>query len=260
VRKRIRVRKADVSVVVNTFNEEARLPACLESVRWADDIVVVDMHSDDRTAQIAADFGCRVFQHERTSYVEPARNFALAQARHSWALVLDADESASPGLSTWINEKLPSTNAAAFRIPRRNFYRGQWLTCCGWFPDEQLRLFRRDCVSYSERIHRAPDVNGTIETLPLRGDAFIAHAAFDSLQSRFEKTAKYAAISGQAMFKEGRRTNAFSIVGATAAAFLTAYFLQGGIWYGGLGAVLSLERAMAVYFKYASLWEQQRQA
>ena len=251
---------ADVSVVVNTFNEEARLPACLNSVRWAKDIVVVDMHSEDRTAKIASEFGCRVFQFERMGYVEPARNFALSQAKNSWVLVLDADEQASAGLSSWMQKQLDTTNAAAFRIPRRNFYGDKWLTCCGWFPDEQLRLFRRDRVRYSDRIHRAPDIDGSVETLPLRGDAFIHHAAVESLRSRFEKTTKYAAIAGEAMFKEGRRTNAASLLGATTFEFFKAYFLQGGIRAGGLGAVLSLERAMAVYLKYSSLWEQQQQS
>src|SRR5438876_8216512 len=92
---------ASLSAVVNTFNEEAHLPACLESLRWASEIVVVDMHSEDRTAEIAAAFGCRVFQHERTGYVEPARNFAIQQAKNSWVLVVDADERASPGLASW---------------------------------------------------------------------------------------------------------------------------------------------------------------
>src|ERR1043166_1643983 len=105
----------DISVVVNTLNEEKNLPACLESVRWASDIVVVDMHSNDRTAEIATKAGCRVFQFERTGYVEPARNFAIAQAKHPWVLVLDADERVSPGLATWITEKLPSQSADAFR-------------------------------------------------------------------------------------------------------------------------------------------------
>src|SRR5439155_26587695 len=149
---------ARVTAVVNTLNEEAQLPACLESLRWATEIVVVDMHSDDRTREIAAAFGCRVFQHERTGYVEPARNFALQQASHPWALVVDADERVSAALASWIANELDTTDAAAFRIPRRNFYGQRWITCCGWFPDEQLRLFRRELVSYSDRIHRAPTV------------------------------------------------------------------------------------------------------
>src|SRR5687767_6118218 len=104
-----------VSVIINTLNEEANLPGCLDSVRWADEVVLVDMHSEDRTLTIAEEFGCRVFLHERTGYVEPARNFAIAQAQHDWLLVLDADERVSPGLSQWIQENLDATKATAFR-------------------------------------------------------------------------------------------------------------------------------------------------
>ena len=179
-----------VSVVVNTLNEEANLPGCLESLRWAGEIVVADMHSDDRTAEIARQFGCRVFKCERAGYVEPARNFALAQAKHPWALVVDADERVSPGLATWIATGLEITSAAAFRIPRRNFYKQRWITCCGWFPDKQLRLFRRERVRYSDRIHRAPEVNGPVVTLPLRGEAYLAHHSFDSWEARVEKDNK----------------------------------------------------------------------
>src|SRR5688500_8186807 len=94
--------KAPISVIINTLNEEANIAACVESVRWAEDVVVVDMHSEDRTAALAESLGCRVFLHERTGYVEPARNFAIAQARHDWVLVLDADERASKALAAWI--------------------------------------------------------------------------------------------------------------------------------------------------------------
>src|SRR5688500_11736752 len=102
-----------VSVIINTLNEETNLPDCLESVRWADEVVLVDMHSDDRTMAIAGEFGCRMFSHERTGYVEPARNFAITQAQHDWLLVLDADERVSPGLAQWIKENLDTTKATA---------------------------------------------------------------------------------------------------------------------------------------------------
>ena len=100
---------AKISVLINTLNEEAHLPACLESVRWADELVLVDMHSTDRTVAIAESAGCRVFQHDRMGYVEPARNFAIAQANHPWVLVLDADERVSPGLAAWMKAGLDAT-------------------------------------------------------------------------------------------------------------------------------------------------------
>jgi glycosyltransferase involved in cell wall biosynthesis len=249
-----------LSVVVNTFNEEASLPACLESVRWADDVVVVDMHSEDRTVEIAAKFGCRIFSFERTGYVEPARNFALAQAKHPWALVLDADERVSAGLASWIAASLAGTPAAAFRIPRRNFYGSQWLTCCGWFPDEQLRLFRRERVRYSHRIHRAPEVEGEIVSLPLRGEAYLAHQAFDNWQSRIAKDNKYSTIAAEAMAREGRRVSALGLLARPALEFLRAYFVQGGLRCGTLGIALAWERAFAASLKYTKLWELQQGA
>lgn len=244
-----------VSVVINTLNEAANLPGCLESLSWSDDVVVVDMQSDDRTAAIAAASGCRVFQHERMGYVEPARNYAISQAKNDWVLVVDADERASSGLAKWIQTDLEKATQVGFRIPRRNFYRDQWLRCCGWFPDEQLRLYRRDKVRYSDRIHRAPTIDGDILTLPLNGEAYLKHHVFDSWHSRLEKDNLYSAIAAKAMFEEGRRIGAAGLMGRTVFAFLSAYFMQGGIWNGGLGVALAWERAFATYMKYLKLWE-----
>jgi glycosyltransferase involved in cell wall biosynthesis len=247
-----------VSVVINTLNEEAHLPGCLESLRFSDDIVVADMHSEDRTADIATKFGCRVVLCPRADYVEPARNFALAQARHPWALVLDADERVSPGLVAWMAAHLESSAAAAVRIPRRNFYRGEWLTCCGWFPDAQLRLVRPKQVRYSDRIHRAPEVDGNILDLPEMGEAYLSHLVFDTWESRIAKDNRYSTISAQALLQEGRRIGGAGLLGRTAGAFLAAYLLQGGYRRGTLGVALAWERAFATYLKYAKLWELQQ--
>lgn len=246
---------SSVSVVINTLNEEASLPACLESVRWAAEIIVVDMHSNDATARIAADFGCRVFYHERKGYVEPARNFGLAQATQPWVLVLDADERASPALNTWMEAILSATAAAAFRIPRRNYYGDRWITCCGWFPDYQLRLFRRGTAQYSDRIHRAPTIEGEIIELPRTGEACLEHYGFNTLKARLDKDNLYSSITASAMAEEGRQVSALGVLARPVAAFCAAYFLQGGFRFGAFGAVLAWERALATFSKYAKLWE-----
>lgn len=246
-----------ITIVINTLNEEANLPGCLESVRGAAEIIVVDMHSTDATAKIAADFGCRVFQHERMGYVEPARNFALAQATQPWVLVLDADERISPALKTWLQTGLANTTAAAFRLPRRNYYGDRWITCCGWFPDDQLRLFRRGAAQYSDRIHRAPKIDGTVAELPRNGEACLQHYGFYTLKARLDKDNLYSTITAEAMAKEGRRINAFGVLTRPIATFFAAYFLQGGFRFGALGAVLAWERAFASFSKYAKLWELQ---
>ncbi len=247
-----------VSVVINTLNEAAHLPGCLESLRFCDDIVVADMQSEDRTRVIATEFGCRVVMCPRAAYVEPARNFALGQARHPWALVVDADERVSPGLVAWMATHLEGAGTAGVRLPRRNFYRGQWLTCCGWFPDAQLRLVRREKVRYSDRIHRAPEVDGEILELPANGEAYLSHLVFDTWESRIGKDNRYSTLSAQALAKEGRRIGAAGLFGRTAGAFLKAYLLQGGFRRGTLGMALAWERAFATYLKYAKLWELQQ--
>lgn len=246
-----------IAVVINTLNEEANLPGCLESVRWAAEIIVVDMHSNDATAKIAADFGCRVFQHERKGYVEPARNFALAQATSPWVLVLDADERVSPALKTWMETTLFDTAAAAFRLPRRNYYGDRWITCCGWFPDDQLRLFRRGAAHYSDRIHRAPKIDGLVVELPRKNAACIEHYGFNTLKARLDKDNQYSSITAKAMAEEGRQIGVFGVLARPVAAFCAAYFLQSGFRFGSLGVVLAWERAFATFSKYAKLWELQ---
>ncbi len=246
-----------VSVVINTLNEEAALPGCLATLEWADEIVVVDMHSDDRTREIAAKAGCRVLEHERVGYVEPARNFAVAQARNAWVLVVDADERVPPGLVDWMQRILPGTGASAFRIPRRNYYGTTWMRCCGWFPDRQLRLFRRDKIAYSDRIHRPPRVDGVTETLPTWGDAHLRHLCFDTLESRFEKDNKYSGISAQTLVREGRRSGWLALLAGPLIVFLRAYLLQRGFLAGRLGVVLAWERAFAAYLRQAKVWERE---
>jgi hypothetical protein len=113
-------------------------------------------------------------------------------------------------------------------------------------------------VRYSERIHRAPEVNGEILALPARGEAYLSHLVFDTWESRIAKDNKYSTISAQAMAQEGRKIGAAGLLGRTVGAFLNAYLLQGGFRCGALGVALAWERAFATYLKYAKLWELQQ--
>ena len=139
-----------VSVCVITFNEEQNLPACLESVQTiADEVIVVDSHSQDRTRDIAADHGAQVIQRDWPGHIDQ-KNFAIDQARNQWVLCLDADERVSPELRAEIEECLADSGPAArgdvvgFSMPRRTFYLGRFIDHAGWYPDRKLRLFRRD--------------------------------------------------------------------------------------------------------------------
>ena len=153
-------------------------------------------------------------------------------------------------MAAWVKE-FDGSKAAAYRIPRRNFYGKYCVT------DLQLRLFRRDLASYSARIHKAPEVNGTILNLPRRGDAYLTHLGFVDLQTRFEKNNNYSTVSAKQMDEEGKRVGAFGLLAHPIGAFFRSYIIQGGVWQGSLGVVLAWERAFENFSKYAKLWERQ---
>jgi len=245
-----------ISVVINTLNEAHNIQRCVESIRWADQIIVVDMMSDDGTAELALTLGCEVYEHKREGYVEPARHFAVSKARNPWVLILDADECCSEGLAHWIQTELPAQKFSAIRIPRRNYLRNTWLRCCGWYPDEQLRLLLKESATFSTVIHRAPEIKGPVLTLAASGEACIQHFAVPSLRDRFEKLVRYGQIAADGLADHGKSVSGAALFLRVAWAFCGAYFLKGGILNGSLGVVLSLERAMSTFMKYAFLWEQ----
>ncbi len=162
-----------ISAVVNTLNEERHIEACLESLSWVDEIVVVDMQSFDRTVELARRFTDRIYFHEQVGYVEPARNFAIGQATGSWVLVLDADERVPALLAKRLRD-IAEQDApyAAVLIPRKNHFCGLWLTDPNSFPDHQTRFFRKNDVTWSDVIHSQPEVRG--EVMVMEPDPAIA--------------------------------------------------------------------------------------
>ena len=155
-----------VSVVVITLNEEERLRACLESVAWADELIVVDAESQDKTVQIAREFTDHVFVRAWTGFAEQ-KNFALEQATGDWVLSLDADEEVSRELRAEVEALLAGRPVArGYRVPRRNIFWGRWIRHGGLYPDWQLRLFRRGCGRFGARdVHESAQVEGPVGRL-----------------------------------------------------------------------------------------------
>ncbi|MCU0235456.1 MAG: glycosyltransferase family 2 protein [Acidobacteria bacterium] len=166
-----------ISAVIITYNEEDRLPDALASLREvADEIVVVDSHSTDRTVEIAREAGARVMQNRFEDYGQQ-KNFAMAQAGHEWVLNLDADERVSPDLQRAIaglKEKDVPTGIAAFAIKRKTYYLGRWIRHSGWYPDRKVRLFRKDAAAWQGRVHERLDVRGAVARL----DGAILHFTY----------------------------------------------------------------------------------
>jgi len=150
-----------ISVVINTLNEEKNLSRALTSIKnFADEIVVVDMKSDDKTQDIARKSGAKVYEHQRMGYVEPARNYAIGKASKDWILVLDADEEVPPSLEKELKKIAENADADYYRIPRKNIIFGKWVKHSRWWPDYNIRFFKKGSVSWNEIIHSVPSTTG----------------------------------------------------------------------------------------------------
>ncbi|HEX7091374.1 MAG TPA: glycosyltransferase family 2 protein [Longimicrobiales bacterium] len=197
-----------ISAVVNTRNEERNLPFALGTVRpWVDEIVVVDMHSEDRTVEIARSFGAKVFTHERSDVVEPARAYAIAQATGEWILLLDADEMVPVALSRRLREIARRDEADVVRIPRVNHLLGAPLGHTGWGPrqDRHERFFKPGLLHASDRIHASltPDPSARILDLEYAPGRALVHFNYVDVGHFLEKLNRYTSVEALQSFERG---------------------------------------------------------
>jgi len=241
-----------LSVIVPTFNEEETLRDCLESVRFADEILVIDSYSTDGTVGIARELGSRVLQHEYV-YSAKQKNWAIPQATHEWVLLVDADERVTPELREEILALLASgPGHDGYWIPRANHFLGRRIRRCGWGTDKVIRLFRRDVARYQDReVHAEIDLPGPLPVLrhPLE------HRSFRSFGQYWRKLQIYSEWGAAQLYKEGRTSGAVQILGRPVTRFLKMYVVRLGFLEGLHGLVLSMLGAFTVYLKYARLWE-----
>lgn len=246
--------KVPLSVAVITKDEEKNLPACLASVSFADDIVVVDSGSTDGTVSIAREFGCRVFVEEWKGY-GPQKNSAVARCKNHWVLVLDADERVPEETAVEIEKTVRGRHDAdAFRLKRKNFLHGRWLKHSGYWPDFQTRLVKRDRGSFQNVIHEkwvTPGVIGNIE-------GHIEHYAFDSYSDMLKTLDDYSTVIASELYASGRRAHALSPPWHGIVMFFKIYLLERGFLDGMDGLVTALLKAGGSFFKYAKLLELQR--
>ncbi|MCL5073580.1 MAG: glycosyltransferase family 2 protein [Actinobacteria bacterium] len=243
--------KPFISVVINTFNEENNLLYTLLSVKsWVDEIVVVDMYSDDKTVEIALKNGAKVFFHERAGFVEPARSYSIAQSHGEWVLILDADELVSQPLSLKLLEIARNDTADVVTIPRLNYFIGEPLMHTGWGPeqDKHARFFKRGFMQNSERIHDAmkPLQEARISNLSYETGYAIVHFNYFNITHFIEKLNRYTTIESVQAFNRGERTNSFKSIILSIKEFLSRYIKRGGYRDGWRGFYLAL---IMVFYK-----------
>jgi len=243
-----------ISVVIITKNEEPVIERCLQSVQWADEIVVVDNGSTDQTPQICRQYGCKVVESEWLGF-GLTKQLAVNSATHNWIFSIDSDEVMSEELKDRILKILTEPDQKGYRIKRISYYLGKRIKHCGWDRDYQLRLFNRNFGNFNDRIvhesvHIASDV-GKIEE-PL------FHYTYPTIRSHIAKMNRYSELGAEQLFRKGKSASLGGAVIRGAVKFLKMYLLQRGFLDGRIGFLLSWNSALGVYLKYVKLWEKSR--
>lgn len=245
-----------ISVVINTLNEEKNIKRAVESVKWADEIIVCDMHSDDETVKIAKSLGAKVILHKKVGYVEPARNFAISKAMGDWILILDADEKIPESLSKRLQELVRKRISSDFvEIPRKNIIFGKWLKHTGWWPDYHIRFFKKGKVVWSDKIHSKPKTEGLRLTLPPEDRFAIVHHNYQSLSQFLERMNRYSEIEAKELKSDGYKFRWQDLISKPLDEFLSRFFANKGYEDGLHGLVLSMLQAFSFFVVYLKLWE-----
>ena len=225
--------RKQLSITIITLNEERRIGKCIKSVSFADEVVVVDSGSQDRTVEIAEQAGARVIQQEWLGYGRQ-KQFAVEQATNEWVLCLDADEWLSPELSRSIQSVLEHPEFSAYQFPRRNRFMGRWLRHGEGYPDWSLRLFDRNHAHWSEdEVHEKVVPDGEIGKVS--GD--LMHESEETIQQYLAKQDRYTTLQTQRLKADGKRGSAIKMVLSPMFRFIKFYFIRLGVLDGFPGLI-----------------------
>jgi len=249
---------AELSAIVITRNEEANIGACLASLAFCGEVIVVDNASTDATPDIARAAGAQVHHSPDWPGFGPQKNRALALATRPWVLSIDADERVTPALQAEILAVVQSAAPAAdaWEMPRRSSFCGQYMAHSGWYPDRVLRLFRRGTARFSDDVvHERVIAQGRVGRLA----SDLLHESIPTLESALQKVDRYSTAGAQRMLAQGKRGSVTSAALHGFWAFVRTYFLQGGFLDGRMGFVLAVSNAEGTYYRYLKLWLLQEQ-
>ena len=251
-----------LSVAIITCDEERNLARTLASVSFADEVIVVDSGSTDRTVEIAEAMGAKVFRRGWPGFAAQ-KNFAMAQCTGDWILSLDADEELSPELGAQLQWLLPTRPPAdAYFIRRRNLFLGRWVRRGGYYPDPKLRLFRRAAANFAQQpqfeerpVHETIVFDGEAETL----DFDLIHHAYPTLEDYLQHMDRYSTLGGQLLVEQGRVSRSFAafywnVLLMPGATFFYNYLIRFGFMDGREGLLLHMYHSMYVSWKYAKAW------
>jgi len=242
-----------ISACVTAGNEESKIAACLASLAWCDEIIVVDSFSKDKTCEISKQYTPLVFQHVWEGYIAQ-KNYIRSLANHPWILFVDADEIVSADLRAEIENVFirGPGNIVGFQFPRMVYYLGKWIHHGEWYPDTKLRLFQKD-KGHSEgrEPHDRVFVDGPIQTLQFP----LYHFTYDDMADHIHTLNRFSSISAGEKFTHGEKFHWRDILFRPPWRFLKSYFLKRGFLDGQQGFIIALMSSYGVFIKYAKLME-----
>ncbi len=242
-----------VTVVIAARNEAANIGACIESVSWAQEVIVVENESTDDTIDIASEAGATVLANPFET-IGGQRNEAIARAKTDWVLVVDADERGSPQLREEIRALIESASKEAYRVPRRNFFLGAEINHGGWERDRPIRLFKSVLRYDASRVHEHVVVKGEVGELT-NG---LTHEPYASIDSYLEKLSRYSKWWAEDRYDRGKRTSPIAALVRSRLRFASMYLVKLGFLDGEAGLMLASLASTSVQMKYARLWEMQK--
>ena len=252
---------AKISAVINALNTEDSIERTLKSVGWADEIVVVDDGSTDKTLDILSELKVKskklkVYHHKGVGYVEPARNFAISKASNEWILVVDTDEEISESLVQRLEEISEKMAAIEYvEIPRKNIIFGKWMKASMWWPDYNIRFFKKGQVKWSNKIHHDPEVSGQGLKLEAEEKYAIIHYHYESVSQFLERLNRYTDIQAKELMADGVKFEWRFLLNKPLGEFLGRYFANRGFEDGLHGLTLSLLQAFSFLVVYLKVWE-----
>lgn len=247
-----------ISVVINTLNEEKNIERVMNSVSWADEILVCDMQSDDDTAIIAKKLGAKVIFHKRMGYVEPARNFAISKTSYNWVLVVDADEEIPDPLAKKLEQIVSEDGVITHvEIPRKNIIFNKWIKNSLWWPDYNTRFFKKASVKWSDKIHIPPKTEGQGLTLSVDERHAIIHYNYATVSQFIDRMNRYTTIQAKNLISDGYKFEWIDLITKPLGEFLSRFFANRGFEDGLHGLALSLLQAFSHLVMYLKTWEQQ---
>lgn len=241
-----------LSVTVIALDQEANIGPCLESVSFADEIVVVDSGSQDRTVEVARGYTHRIFETSWQGFGR-TKNFALDQAQMEWVFSLDTDERVPPALKDEILAVVKADGPlTGYRVPRKNYFCGRWIRHLGWYPDYTLRLFKRGQGRFRDReVHEEVVVTGPVGHLKTPLD----HFTYNSLGEYVSRMDRYARLAARELAKQGRRPYPGELAWRPFFTFLNLYFIKRGFLEGAPGYILAVLGSQYNFLKYSYLRE-----